>query len=1219
MSSFISDQMLRIKCILGDDIRIIKVNANISYENLLLQLEQDFYCAVLVFQYEDFEGDRVTVKSKQDLMEALSMCAEMRAINPTKIITIKFFLKINYAAPHPPQQQQQQLNHSNNSIGSHSNNGNSNNNTLNSSQNSDINNHSAFNSPNTSSNNLPIPSRKSSNAPPLRTPPPSPPKTPYLASPPNNNGHHRHSPNYANFNNNNNNGGLFSNNTSIGSLGNGSILEYLASTGGGTKDYITPPLRTPPGSPPKGFSPPLTHINNNNSNTISSSPLSHHHFNASSPPPLRTPPPSPPQNTFFNFEKTVDFTIDDEDNIDDNNDNEEKDYLTYHNPHHHNNSNSNSNNNNNNNNNSLDPNNNNNNHNNNNTFFNEQEQLYLNQLNYNNNNNNLNNKGLSPPLSLLNNNNNLFFEQQHQQQNIQQQQQQQQQFTEFPTLIMNEHEELNVQPIKWQKGQIIGRGGFGAVYLGLNQDTGELFAVKQLEIIEATNDTKFKNMVSSFSKEIEVMKSLNHENIVRYLGTFVDSTHLNVFLEYIPGGSISSLLSKFGSFPENVIKVYTKQILNGLAYLHQNQIIHRDIKGANILIDTKGSVKLSDFGCSKTFSGIVSQFKSLQGTPYWMAPEVIKQTGHGRSSDIWSLGCVLVEMATALPPWSHITELAAVIYHIANTNSTPKVPDHLSSEAHDFLSLCFKRDPKERPDATQLLKHPFVANVTLHEENESLQLYTPSGPRPRFGSRTPPLYNSNNSNNSNSNSNHHHHHNNNTTTTSTTNGSTGSGAIKNLINMSNGVNSSSSSSSPAVINILSLPNDVVTFIFNHLAPKFTVIVLSTVCRHWKTIIDEEDLWKEYCYQRYINRSIKFGDNQPNSTWKQTYINLYKHQKTWFENKISQTTLKGHDKCVYCVKMYNDNYIVSSGEDKKIKVWDGSGKKVKHLYSLKGHTSAVQSIDFTNDFGRIFTASADFSAKIWSTKTKKNLSTYNGHKEAVTSIGFLGDVENKLLTSSLDKTIQIWDAETTSTLSTLVGHTGGVYCVKYDQRGYNGVVVSTSTDGSARVWDTRTSKTVRQFTGHKEDVTCAYVFDQKVVTGSCDGTIKLWDIGTAQTICTYIPSEIREKHWVWCVQFDQTKIISSGKKGTIRIWDLYNERPSRTFGGHHETIFSLHFRDNRLVTSSKDKLIKIWSLDSNSSSGNNSSGHSNENNVTISQGSKFFQRTSSFLSNNIKNI
>ncbi|ONM21680.1 NPK1-related protein kinase 2 [Zea mays] len=266
-------------------------------------------------------------------------------------------------------------------------------------------------------------------------------------------------------------------------------------------------------------------------------------------------------------------------------------------------------------------------------------------------------------------------------------------------------------PIRWRKGELIGAGAFGQVYLGMNLDSGELLAVKQV-LIGRSNATREKAQahIKELEEEVKLLKNLSHPNIVRYLGTVREEDTLNILLEFVPGGSIQSLLGKLGSFPEPVIKKYTKQILQGLEYLHSNAIIHRDIKGANILVDNKGCIKLADFGASKQVAKLatVTAAKTMKGTPYWMAPEVIVGSGHSFSADIWSVGCTVIEMATGKPPWSQQYQEVALLFHVGTTKSHPPIPEHLSPEAKDFLLKCLQKEPELRSTAPDLLKHPFV-------------------------------------------------------------------------------------------------------------------------------------------------------------------------------------------------------------------------------------------------------------------------------------------------------------------------------------------------------------------------------------------------------------------------------------------------------------------------------------------------------------------------------
>jgi mitogen-activated protein kinase kinase kinase len=251
---------------------------------------------------------------------------------------------------------------------------------------------------------------------------------------------------------------------------------------------------------------------------------------------------------------------------------------------------------------------------------------------------------------------------------------------------------------RWFKGQLIGKGTYGRVYLGMNATTGEFLAVKEVEVnpTAAKGDkNKMREMVAALDQEIDTMQHLDHVNIVQYLGCERKETSISIFLEYISGGSIGSCLRRHGKFEESVVSSLTRQTLSGLAYLHREGILHRDLKADNILLDLDGTCKISDFGISKKTDNIYGNDKSnnMQGSVFWMAPEVIRSQAEGYSAkvDIWSLGCVVLEMFAGRRPWSK-EEAVGAIYKIAN-GEMPPIPDEvrekISPLAIAFMLDCF--------------------------------------------------------------------------------------------------------------------------------------------------------------------------------------------------------------------------------------------------------------------------------------------------------------------------------------------------------------------------------------------------------------------------------------------------------------------------------------------------------------------------------------------------
>lgn len=277
---------------------------------------------------------------------------------------------------------------------------------------------------------------------------------------------------------------------------------------------------------------------------------------------------------------------------------------------------------------------------------------------------------------------------------------------EFMELIQLEE----TGPSRWIKGSFIGAGSFGHVYLGLNSITGEIMAVKQVEMpLGSEHEQRKRSMIDALQREMNLLRDLEHPNIVQYLGSNCENNHLNIFLEYVPGGSVSSLLANVGPFEDLHIRKVVKQILLGLKYLHSRSIIHRDIKGANILMDNHGNIKISDFGISTKLDNNKKDRASFHGSIYWMAPEVVRQIPYTYKVDIWSLGCLVIEMYTGKRPFPDMKQIQALFHMSKKSPQPPATPANASPEGQDFLKKAFEIDHTRRPTAAEMLQHPFVA------------------------------------------------------------------------------------------------------------------------------------------------------------------------------------------------------------------------------------------------------------------------------------------------------------------------------------------------------------------------------------------------------------------------------------------------------------------------------------------------------------------------------
>ncbi|KAK4714148.1 hypothetical protein R3W88_020055 [Solanum pinnatisectum] len=274
----------------------------------------------------------------------------------------------------------------------------------------------------------------------------------------------------------------------------------------------------------------------------------------------------------------------------------------------------------------------------------------------------------------------------------------------------------------WIRGHTIGHGSSATVSAAKSRFSGEVFAVKSVELSKS----------QLLQKEQKILSELSSPYIVSYKGYDVtkekDKLIFNLMMEYIPDGTLSDEIRKQGGrINEPLIGYYTKQVVQGLEYLHSRGIAHCDIKGQNILLSKTGA-KIADFGCSRWVDPADRDggAEPIGGTPMFMAPEVARGEEQGCPADIWGLGCTIIEMATGGSPWTNVTTASSLLYKIAFSGKSPEIPKFLSLQARDFLNKCLRRDSKERWTAKQLLKHPFLEDSNLNSTSTNQNFVTSS-------------------------------------------------------------------------------------------------------------------------------------------------------------------------------------------------------------------------------------------------------------------------------------------------------------------------------------------------------------------------------------------------------------------------------------------------------------------------------------------------------------
>lgn len=255
----------------------------------------------------------------------------------------------------------------------------------------------------------------------------------------------------------------------------------------------------------------------------------------------------------------------------------------------------------------------------------------------------------------------------------------------------------------------IGQGGYGYVCKAWDHVTHAWVAIKIINLEDAGDE------IEDVHQEISVMSNMHCNQLTKFFDSYVVDNSLWIIMEYLEAGSLLDMIKENGPLEEVHIAFIMRELLVALKYLHEQRKIHRDVKAGNLLVARDGAVKLADFGVTGQLTDSMDKRKTQVGTPFWMAPEVITQSNYDGCADIWSTGITAIELSQGAPPYANKIHPFQVIFLIPKS-PPPKLEGNFSQDFKDFVSQCLQKIPADRPSASELLSHPFIAKATKTEQ-----------------------------------------------------------------------------------------------------------------------------------------------------------------------------------------------------------------------------------------------------------------------------------------------------------------------------------------------------------------------------------------------------------------------------------------------------------------------------------------------------------------------